>query len=570
MRYMAFATDYDGTLAADGRVAQPTLAALESLKASGRKILLVTGRHLGDLQAVFPQTNLFDRIVAENGAVLYDPTSREEKTLTEPPPEEFLAALRAAGVRFDVGRAIISSWTPAETTILDVIKKMALDYQVIFNKGAVMVLPSGVNKATGLRKGLEDLLLSPHNAVAVGDAENDHSFLAASECGVAVANAVPALRARADIVTRASRGDGVIELIGQMLKDDLQDYDDRLKRSSVAIGVNEDADGGEIRLVPNRNSVLVAGASASGKSSAVAGMLEELAEKGYQFCLIDPEGDFEHFAGALSIGSPTDPPDPNVIAKGLEGTRSLVVNLMGVALRDRPAAFAALLPKILEVRAKTARPHWLVIDEAHHLIPLSWSPASSTIPQELGGTILITVHPEHVSPAALAFVDVVIATGESAGATLSAFANTTQIALPSDLPTVPETGEALVWFARKRNAPVLVKTRMAKSERRRHRRNYALGELSAEQSFYFRGADGKLNLRAQNLSTFLQLADGVDDETWTFHLKRGDYSSWFERIIKDNDLAEAARVIERETLNDAAQGRTRFKEAVERRYTAPA
>ena len=135
---------------------------------------------------------------------------------------------------------------------------------------------------------------------------------------------------------------------------------------------------------------------------------------------------------------------------------------------------------------------------------------------------------------------------------------------------MPETGEALVWFARKRNAPVLVKTRMAKSERRRHRRNYAQGELSVEQSFYFRGADGRLNLRAQNLSTFLQLADGVDDETWTFHLKRGDYSSWFERIIKDNDLAEAARVIERETVNDAAQGRTRFKEAVERRYTAPA
>ena len=78
MRYIAFATDYDGTLATDGHVAEPTLAALEGLKASGRKILLVTGRHLGDLQAVFPQTNLFDRIVAENGAVLYDPTSREE------------------------------------------------------------------------------------------------------------------------------------------------------------------------------------------------------------------------------------------------------------------------------------------------------------------------------------------------------------------------------------------------------------------------------------------------------------------------------------------------------------
>ena len=111
---------------------------------------------------------------------------------------------------------------------------------------------------------------------------------------------------------------------------------------------------------------------------------------------------------------------------------------------------------------------------------------------------------------------------------------------------------------------------MAKSERRRDRRNYAQGELSAEQSFYFRGPDGKLNLRAQNLSTFLQLADGVDDETWISHLQRGDYSSWFDRIIQDNDLADKARTIERETVNDAGQGRTRFKEAVEKRYTAPA
>jgi hypothetical protein len=168
---MALATDYDGTLATDGQVAPATLAALEALKASGRRILLATGRHLDDLRRVFPKIDVFDRIVAENGAVLYDPASREESLLTEEPPPEFLSALREAGVKFDVGRAIISSWTPAETAILDVIKKMALDYQVIFNKGAVMVLPSGVNKATGVTKGLESLLLSPHNTVSIGDAE---------------------------------------------------------------------------------------------------------------------------------------------------------------------------------------------------------------------------------------------------------------------------------------------------------------------------------------------------------------------------------------------------------------
>jgi len=202
----------------------------------------------------------------------------------------------------------VASWTPSEVAILEVIKRMGLDYQVIFNKGAVMVLPSGINKATGLKAALEELRLSPHNTVAIGDAENDHAFLSASECGVAVANALPALREKADVVTRGDHGAGVEELIDQLLKDDLQAWDERLQRSSIAIGTPvgtlENAGGREVRIVPNRNSVLVAGASASGKSSAVAGILEECEERGYQFCLIDPEGDFEGLAGALMVGSP--------------------------------------------------------------------------------------------------------------------------------------------------------------------------------------------------------------------------------------------------------------------------
>jgi HAD superfamily hydrolase (TIGR01484 family) len=566
MRYMALATDYDGTFATDGSVAPATLAALEALKASGRKTLLVTGRHLDDLRRVFPNIEVFDRIVAENGAILYDPASRDEKLLAEEPPLELLAALRRAGVKFNVGRAIISSWTPAETAILDAIKKMALDYQVIFNKGAVMVLPSGVNKATGVAKGLESLLLSPHNVVSVGDAENDHSLLAAGECGVAVANAVPSLRDRADVVTKGARGEGVIELIHQMLEDDLQRYDDGLSRSAISIGVEAGTKERRVCLIPNRTSVLVAGASASGKSSAVAGILEEFTEKGYQFCLIDPEGDFENFAGAFPVGSPSDAPDPHVMAKALDSTQSLVVNLMAVKMIERPAAFSALLPKILEMRARTARPHCLVIDEAHHLLPPTWSPASDTIPQQLSGTILITVHPERVSPAALSFVDTVLATSGDAHEILATFAETTQIALPSRSAPAPESGQALVWFARRKSSsPMLVDSRLAKSERRRHRRNYAEGELSPEQSFYFRGPGNKLNLRAQNLATFLQLADGLDDETWLFHLKRGDYSNWFENVIKDSELADAARQIERSS--DAAKARATMHEELGKRYT---
>jgi HAD superfamily hydrolase (TIGR01484 family) len=575
MRYLALATDYDGTLATDGRVGDRTVEALERLKASGRRLVMVTGRHLRDLSGVFRRLELFDRVVAENGALLYDPATREERLLAEAPQEEFLKALRAARVTFDVGRSIVASWTPAEVAILEVIKQSGLDYQVIFNKGAVMVLPSGINKATGLRAALEELQLSPHNTVAIGDAENDHAFLAASECGVAVANALPALKEKADVVTTGDHGLGVVELIEQILEDDLRLWDQRLVRSSLSIGTQEDPGAGgersDVRILPNRNSVLVAGVSASGKSSAVAGILEACEERGYQFCLIDPEGDFEGLAGALVVGSPVEQPDPKSVGQALQSTQSLLVDLMGVPLPERPGAFRALLPRILETRAKTGRPHWLVLDEAHHLLPATWSPASSAIPQELGGTILITVHPEHVSPAALAFVDVAIATGQAAAAALGEFSRAAQISAPRSALPEPQPGEALVWFARDAGSePMLIRTRRASAERRRHKRNYAQGELSPEQSFYFRGPEGKLNLRAQNLMTFLQVGEGVDDETWLFHARRGDYSRWFETMIKDKELAESAREIERNGSERAAERRKKLRAAVESRYTAPA
>src|SRR5512140_139672 len=87
MRFFALATDYDETLADDGRVAPPTLAALRALAATGRRLLLVTGRELADLRRVFPEAGeLFDAVVAENGAVLWLPKAREERLLGEPAP----------------------------------------------------------------------------------------------------------------------------------------------------------------------------------------------------------------------------------------------------------------------------------------------------------------------------------------------------------------------------------------------------------------------------------------------------------------------------------------------------
>jgi hydroxymethylpyrimidine pyrophosphatase-like HAD family hydrolase len=178
MRYLALVCDYDGTLAQEGRVTQATVAALEKLRGSGRKLLLVTGRELDDLLRIFPQVSFFERVVAENGAVLYDPATRATKTLADSPSAAFIDALRKRQVfPLSVGQAIVATWKPHETTVLETIRDLGLELQVIFNKDAVMVLPAGVNKATGLSAALKELELSPHEAVAVGDAENDHALL---------------------------------------------------------------------------------------------------------------------------------------------------------------------------------------------------------------------------------------------------------------------------------------------------------------------------------------------------------------------------------------------------------
>lgn len=221
MHYFVLASDYDGTLAADGRVSEETVAALNRWRTSGRKLILITGRQLDDLQSVFSQLNLFDCIVAENGALLYWPATREEKLLGDRPPEEFVKALLDRQVEpLSVGQAIVATWHPHETTVMEVIRDLGLELQVIFNKDAVMVLPAGIDKATGLSAALNELKVLPQNVVGVGDAENDQAFLDLCGCSVAVANALPALKERANIVTNGSHSDGVTELIDQLIASD--------------------------------------------------------------------------------------------------------------------------------------------------------------------------------------------------------------------------------------------------------------------------------------------------------------------------------------------------------------
>jgi hypothetical protein len=568
--FLALATDYDGTLAHDGVVDPDTRAALRQLKNSGRRLILVTGRELTDLKRAFPEWACCDLIVAENGALLYEPGTGRETVLAPQPPERFVARLRERGVQpLSVGRSIVASCEPMQDMVLETVRELGLELQIVFNKGAVMVLPSGVNKASGLAAALVESGLSPHNVVGIGDAENDHAFLAMCGCSVAVANALDSVKAEADMVTRGAGGDGVRELIEQLLASDLAEVVRASERHRVPLSAAAQDD--TFFLRPNGGNLLVAGVSGGGKSTLVAGVLERLTESGFQFCVIDPEGDYAELEDAVVLGDARQQPRlPEVLEILRRPDNNVVVNMLGVDLSDRPTFFDGLLTRLSELRAQTGRPHWIVLDEAHHLVPASRPAAGLTLPRELYATILVTVHPDQLAPEVLATVEMVAAVGDTPASTIRQFCAGLGVAPPplSEDERI-EAGEALLW-ERSDRGPARVRVVQPELQQRRHARKYSEGELGEDRSFYFRGPDGALSLRAQNLSLFLQIAAGVDDRTWLHHLRAGHYSAWIRDAIKDEDLADEFAAVEHDHGLSATDSRALIKEAVDRRYTGPA
>ena len=567
-RHLAVCFDYDGTLAHRGVLDDETVCALERLKSSGRRLLMVTGRQLGDLRRVCRRIDLFDRIVAENGALLFDPATGDETPLSEPPPAAFVDALHRRGIEpLSVGRGIVATWAPHDAVVLHTIRELGLDLQVIFNKGAVMVLAPGVNKASGAEKGLASLGLSPHNAIAVGDAENDHAMLAKCKVAVAVANALPSVKVDADIVTRGDHGAGVRELIDELLADDLASRAPNLRRHRVELG--RTADGETLTMDPNYSAVLITGRSASGKSTVSQGLLERLAEQEYSFCVIDPEGDYLELPHAVIVGTAENALTLDEAARALNSGHNVVLNLLGIALEDRPGFLAALIPRIEERRVRTGQPHCVLIDEVHHMLGSEQPATIQSLGARLDRSVMVTVHPDLLGREVLQRVDTLVIVGAQADASLGQFAAQTgrELRTPDGALRL-QAGEALVWQAALETGPRIATMKPSHAEHRRHSRKYAEGQLEEERSFYFRGPEGQLNLRAQNLTMFLQMASGVDDDTWNHHLKRHDYSEWIARQIKDETLAQQVREIEGSGA-PAADSRAQVRRAIDTIYTLP-
>jgi len=443
MRFIALATDYDGTLAADGVVNEATLATLHKFSKTGRKLILVTGRQLKDLLVVFPQIDIFDLVVTENGGVLYFPATREERLIASEAPANLVAALREKNIQpLEVGKCVVATWHPHENIVLETIRNLGLEHQVIFNKGAVMVLPPGVNKASGMEAALKELGLSRHNVVGTGDAENDLAFLTACECSVAVANALPSVKEAADITTSNSRGEGVSEVLEMVINSELTDVN--LSRHDILIGT--DYQGNEVMLDVHGKGMLITGTSGSGKSKTVTGIIERLAENEYQFCLIDPKGDFELFEHALTTGNGQHAPTVAEAAQHfkLPGT-NIIINLLGVPSAERPKFLNELLPHLKSMRSTLGRPHWIIIDEAHQMMPKHENHVNQSSASDMTGTIFVTAHPDHLAQESLSSLDKALILGNLPKEILEKFATACGIEKQFDIEAPLQSGEALFW-----------------------------------------------------------------------------------------------------------------------------
>ncbi len=216
------------------------------------------------------------------------------------------------------------------------------------------------------------------------------------------------------------------------------------------------------------------------------------------------------------------------------------------------------MPDLSALRARTGRPHWLIIDEAHHLTPAARDSASLALSDDRSGMIMITVHPDSVSPDALKEITAVAALGPKARDVIATICSVFDEALPDGLDASFGEDEVLFWRRTPPTPVRRIKAEQPREARKRHTRKYAEGRLGEEASFYFRGPKNEMNLRAHNLTMFLQIAEGIDDRTWEHHLRRGDYSKWFEERIGDEELAGEAAGIEEDRSLSPAESRQRL------------
>lgn len=388
----AIACDFDGTCATDGKLAPEAAAALGQARAQGIVTLLVTGRVLQDIQACCADLSMFDAIVAENGAVVWVRAGDRTLYLGAPASEHFLGALRAHGIPFHTGAIILGTWATHTPEVIRLIRELGSDTQLVFNRDALMLLPSGVNKASGVGRALEEMGRSERSLIAFGDAENDIPMLQAAEIAVAARGSVRGLMAHADDYLALPGGAGIAHYLHRMFE--RRGIMPTPPRRRIVLG--RGTDGRTAALPSSGINLTVTGDPRSGKSWLAGLVADRLIEHGYRLCIVDPEGDHVPMGQRpkiLTLGHDLALPTPAAAACLFsDEPLSVILNLSSLRLRQQIAYVETLLNALETSRAFHGTPHWILIDEAHYFF-YEGAASLRNLKSATGNFILATYRP---------------------------------------------------------------------------------------------------------------------------------------------------------------------------------
>lgn len=551
MKFSVLALDFDGTIAR-GDVLDPQVRdAIADLRAQGIVVILATGRTLDDLRRVAGDLHFVDAVVAENGAVIAFPTSGYVKGLGQPPSARLLAALAEERIQFDAGHAVVEAAADDAPRILAVIRRLELPLTLVFNRSRVMVLPQTISKATGVREALAILRLSPHNAVAIGDAENDHELLGACEVGVAVGWGSDTLKAAADYVLPGKGPAAVADYIRGLLRRRVVPTPVRTRRR-LLLGHTDD--GRPLALAVRGRNVLVAGDPKSGKSWVAGLLCEQLILHGYSLCVIDPEGDYvslEALPGVTVLGGADPLPRPRDVLRALRHADvSIVIDLSHKAAHEKTAYLRNILPMLATIRHHTGLPHRIVVDEAHYFLH---SDVSELLDLELNGYTLVSYRASKLHPDVLAASQAIVVTRESDPHEIRAlFAlcrscgeRRTEAEWENLLGTL-RIGEAVVLPITDEAGGDVQRIRLAPrlTPHVRHQAKYIDVPVAEAHAFVFWRNGVPMRRRARTLREFVAILETSSMAHLDGHLQRGDFSRWITDVFGDYPTAALIRQIE--------------------------
>lgn len=566
--FRALAIDFDGTLAQGGSPGPDVLRALRHARSRGLRLVLVTGRILGELEGVFPDVRKhFDALVLENGAVLETADSHARPLAPRVEPE-LVKELQDRGVPVRCGDVLMALTADYEEQALQVVTELGLKYALVRNRNERMLLPADVTKGSGVCTALEDLELSTHNAIAIGDAENDLSFFSVCELAVAVRNAVPALKEHADLVLPGDNGTAVAGFLEEKVL--TPGFRKPSERRRIELGRYRDDSLASVAA--SQINLLVTGRSISGKSYATGLVAERLIKAGYSVCLLDPEGDHATLGNldtARRLGGAQPLPQIADYEELLQPTAaSLIVDLSLLPVVEQNDYTARLQQALARQRATLGRPQWIVMDEAHRL------PFNDPSLDSFRGYCLASYEPSALGPKVWETLDAVLALGGGVhdspqGDPIVSVEQALGVEIRSSVEVANGSGTALLHRSEDFVArPLSLLPRNFGHVRHWHK--YARSDLPPELRFHFQWEEG-FDTAAHTIEHFHELIDRCPAAVIRYHAHRGDFSRWFRELIQDREIADDIHPLEYYLDQDPSDlavvdFRQRLGQLIERRY----